>query len=339
MKLLSGRKFSSVFLILTVLIGASCVIGNDVSMFPQRRPLSESTVGGNRSARQKILLVDLSGVLLDNDNRVALGLIEIESTVTKLKAALDQAEDDENIRAVLVRINSPGGSVSASEIIYHELKAFRVRRKIPMYVLMLDLAASGGYYAAMAADRVYAIPTTATGSIGVVVPMINFAGLMNRFGVKDTTVKSGPHKDMLSPFREPTEDDRVIAQSIVDDYYQQFVDRIQGARPGMSREEILKAADGRIYTARQALDLKLIDGIRHIDEVVSELEQVTGGRPLRVITYRNYQKFNDNLYASAETGPAAFQVRPPALYLWQGAMAPGEAFENLGRAVGPVLSR
>jgi len=311
-----------------------------INLWPQPQPLSESTVGGDKSGREKLLLVDVSGILLDEDTRVALGLVNLQSSVTKLKSILQKAEDDEDIRAVLVRVNSPGGSVTASELLYHEIKMFRDKRKIPVYVLMMDLAASGGYYLSMAAERVYALPTTTTGSIGVILPMINFAGLMNRFGVKDTTVKSGPHKDMLSPFREPTEEDRVIAQSIINDYYQQFVDRVQAGRPSLKRDEILNIADGRVYTARQALEKGLIDGIRHMDEVVQELNQKAGGKELRIVTYRNEKRFDDNVYAdaSASIQPSA-QVQPPAMYLWQGGMAPSEAFDNFARSLGGALSR
>ncbi len=311
-----------------------------ITLFPQPQPLSESTVGGDKSGRDKLLLIDISGILLDEDTRAALGLVNLQSSVAKLKSILLKAEDDEDIRAVLLRVNSPGGSVTASELLYHEIKAFRDKRKIPVYVLMMDLAASGGYYLSMAAEKVYALPTTTTGSIGVILPMINFAGLMNRFGVKDTTVKSGPHKDMLSPFREPTDEDRVIAQSIINDYYQQFVDRVQAGRPSLKREDIVKAADGRVYTAHQALEKGLIDGIRHMDEVVAELNQKAGGKELRIVTYRNEKKFDDNIYAdaSASVTPLA-QVQPPAFYLWQGGMAPSEAFETMAHSLGGALSR
>lgn len=330
-------RFAGALLVISLLVTSGCVFG-DVSLFPQPKPLSESTVGGNRSAREKLLLVDISGILLDEDTRAALGLVNIESSVTRLKSVLDKAEKDKEVKAVMLRVNTPGGSVTASELLYHEIQMFREKRKIPVYVLMMDLAASGGYYLSMSAERVYALPTTTTGSIGVILPMINFSGLMNRFGVKDTTVKSGPHKDMLSPFREPTEEDRVIAQSIIDDYYQQFVDRIQKGRPSLTREAILKAADGRVYTARQALEKGLIDGIRHMSEVIEELNQKAGSE-LRIVTYRNEPKFDDNIYANASGSAIPVKVQPPALYLWQGGMAPSEVMEIFGRSLGGALSR
>jgi len=320
---------------------SGCFVGNtmDLSLFPKEEPLMESVVHGSSSAKTKILMVDISGILVDQEAKSAFGLIDIDNSVARLRSVFDKASEDDRVKAVLLRVNSPGGAVTAAELMHREIENFRRERGIPVYVLMMDMAASGGYYISMAADRVYALPTTATGSIGVIIPSINFAGLMNRFGVKDTTVKSGPHKDILSPLREPTEDDRKIIQSVIDDYYSQFVDRIAANRKELTRDQIVKAADGRIYTARQALELKLIDGIRHMDEVLRELEKAAGGREAQVIVYRTKLKVNDNIYVDAGAAPVVPGVRAPALYLWAGALQPADAYDLMGRSLAPLLSR
>ncbi|MCI0546742.1 MAG: S49 family peptidase, partial [Candidatus Rokubacteria bacterium] len=160
-----------------VLAGCSVV---SIDLTPRVRPLEESTVEG--SAPDKVLLVDLSGVLAEEP----LLTLETRPSVpllARVREELEKAEEDARVRAVVLRINSPGGTVTASDILYHEITRFKERRKIPVVACILDVGASGGYYVALAADRIVVHPTTVTGSIGVLMLTVNASGLLEKIGV------------------------------------------------------------------------------------------------------------------------------------------------------------
>src|SRR5438034_142823 len=153
------------------------------------RPLQETVLEGE--GRAKILLVDVSNVITDLPTRHAFGLIEEESTVARVHAELKKAADDERVKAIVVRVNSPGGGVTASDDVYGEIVRFKKERKVPVVAALGDVAASGGYYVACAADRIVAHPTTVTGSIGVIMTSLNLEGLLAKVGVRNQTFKAG----------------------------------------------------------------------------------------------------------------------------------------------------
>jgi protease-4 len=197
----------------------ACVLmNNEINPFQSgREPLEEKKVDGK--GFDKILLIEISNVITGNEEERPLGLEARESTVTRVKETLRKAEKDRRVKAVVLRIDSPGGGVTASDIIYREINNFKQKRNVPVVAALMDTAASGGYYVALAADEIVAHPTTVTGSIGVIMLNLNVEGLFRKIGVSDTTVKSGAHKDIGSPFRKPTESDRRILQGVIDDLY------------------------------------------------------------------------------------------------------------------------
>src|SRR6267143_3862288 len=211
---------------LSVLISAALLLQGctlvDIDLQPRIHPLKEETVEG--SGTSKILLMDVSGVLSDESGGVVLGTPPPRvPIVARVREELQKAEDDDNVKALIVRINSPGGTITASDLIYREIESFKTRRKIPVVAVMMDVAASGGYYAALAADTIFALPTTVTGSIGVIMLTVNAQGLLDKLGVSTSTIKSGPRKDMGSPFRQLTDDERTIFQSVIDELQAQFL--------------------------------------------------------------------------------------------------------------------
>src|SRR5262249_38491539 len=156
----------------------------------------------------------------------------------------------------------------ATETLHHELVRWREEHDEPLIAFMNGIAASGGYYVAMAADEIFAHPATITGSIGVVMPGLGFAGLMQRYGVVNQTIKSGPLKDVGSSTREMTAEDRAHLQGIVDALYGRFVDVVSAGRPKLDPARVRELADGRLFTAPQALDAGLIDAIGYIEDAV-----------------------------------------------------------------------
>ncbi len=289
---------------------AGCITINAIGS--QREFLVESVVHGEEGP--KILLVEIDGEISDVDFSGAFGIAERESTTARLREQLDRAREQGDIRALLLRINSPGGSVTASDIIYHELLRFKEEQKIPVVAELMGVAASGGYYAAMAADEVIAHPTTVTGSIGVLFSGVNFAGLMEKVGIEDQTLTSGAFKDSGSPLREMTPEERAQLQSVIDDFYLRFRKVVADGR-GLSDMQLDTAADGRVFTALQALDKKLIDRVGYLEDAVKAAEKRAGLPASRVVSYHRPREWRENLYFRADATPPEFS---PALWrrLW-----------------------
>lgn len=262
------------------------------------RPLKEITLEGK--GRDRILLIDLSGTISSEKRRSLIGPdSEPDSLVARLKEELDKASEDKRIKAVILRINSPGGTVTACDIIHKEIVRFKEKRNVFVAACLMDIAASGGYYIANAADTIIAHPTTVTGSIGVIALKFNIKGLMDKIGIEEESVKSGDKKDIFSYWRGITEEEKKIMQGIIDALHGQFLRVIDDGRKHLSLEEIKRLADGRVYTARQALDHKLIDGIGYLNDVINTCKKVTGMEKARVVAYHRPAAYKNNIYSQA----------------------------------------
>jgi protease-4 len=218
-----------------------------------------------------------------------------------IRESLQKAEKDPSVAAVILRINSPGGTVTASDIIHHDISEFRKRTRLPVHACIMGIGASGGYYVASAADRITAHPTAITGSIGVILMKFNLEGLMGKIGVEEQTVKSGDKKDIMSPFRKATPEEVKLGQEIIDQLYGRFLDVVM-SRPGnsLTRDELKKVADGRIFTAGQALEARLIDRSGYLDDVIADLRKQVGDDKARVVTYFRPGSYKGSIHA--ETG-------------------------------------
>ena len=229
----------------------------------------------------------------------------------------------------MLRINSPGGGVTASDDVYGELVGFKRERKVPVVAALGDVAASGGYYVACAADQVVAHPTTVTGSIGVILVNLNVEGLLGKIGVRNETFKAGEHKDLLSPLRGATPEERRIVQSILDSLHARFVAVVREARPKLDTGRLAELTDGRIFDASQALAAGLVDRIGGLRDAIDVAKKASGLETARVVVYRRADERRENIYSRAG-GPAQVNVLPVDLgalggggprfmYLW----APG----------------
>ena len=192
---------------------------------------------------------------------------------------IERATEDDDVKAILVRVNSPGGSAAACHEIYQALQRTRTAGKV-VVASMADVAASGGYYVAAPADAVYADPATLTGSIGVIVSHQDMSGLLTKIGVKSEVVKSGELKDMLSPTRPLDEKQRAVIEALVAEVYEQFVADVVAGRE-MEKEEVIALADGRIYTGSQAKENGLVDELGGFHDALMEAGRLTGieGKP------------------------------------------------------------
>lgn len=274
-------------------------IGNKIS------PFEEKIITGE--GEDKILLIDIEGVISGKDQTNILGIRKELGMVEKIKEQLNKAEKDKDIKAIILKLNTPGGTVTASDIIYHELMEFKKKRDVKIIAAMMDLSTSGGYYISMAADKIIAHPTTITGSIGVLALKINVKGLFDIIGIEDETIKSGDKKDMTSPFRPFTKEEKKIFQDIIDSLFQNFLTVVKDNRKNLSHEEIIKLADGRVYTARQALQLKMIDQIGYMEDAIELARKEAGLEKATVITYHRSFQYKENIYSSS------FPAAPPSV--------------------------
>ncbi len=295
-----------------------------VNLLEPPGPVQEVQLSG--SGDSKVLLLDLSGVISSQEKE---GWLPQPNLLATFKEELTKASKDEKIKAVVLRINSPGGTVNASDILYHELKTFKENRKIPVVASMMDVAASGGYYLAMATDAILVHPSTVTGSIGVIMLTVNAKGLLEKVGVEANAITSGPRKDMGSPFRSMTADEKEIFQGVIDSFYQRFLTVVQAGRPQLSAEQIKKLADGRIYSGDQAKAAGLVDDIGYLDEAIDLAKKNAGVTEARVVTYRRHGEYQNNIYSrvfgtgNGLSGLASMDLlsivrggSPQFMYLW-----------------------
>jgi len=219
-----------------------------------------------------------------------IGVIEIEGAITDMKDATEDVvkfKEDDSIKGVILRINSPGGAVGPTQEIYSEIKKLKQSKKV--YVSMGSVCASGGYYLAVTGDKVFASPSTITGSIGVIMEQAVVEDLMKKIGVEANTIKSGAFKDTGTPFRKMRDDERKYLQSVIDSIYEQFVNDVAEGRK-IPIEKVKQLADGRIYTGLQAKETGLIDNIGTFYDVVDDMQKELGihGKPSLVYGKRPF---------------------------------------------------
>jgi protease-4 len=267
----------------------------DLSLFPREKPLEEKVVEGKGPG--KILITDISGVLSYEEREKVELFREGISLVSRVKEELRLAAEDSEIRAVVLRIYSPGGEVNASDLLYHEIQRFKNEKQVKVVACFMGLATSGAYYVAASSDYIVAQPTTLTGSIGVIAFKINLQGLMEKVGIEDETITSGDKKDIWSPLRPATEEEREIFQEIIDEYQQRFLDVVRKGRPQVTQEDLKTIADGRVLSGRQALELHLVDEIGYLSDAVRWAREASGSPTAQVVMYHRPGTYVENIYS------------------------------------------
>ena len=264
-----------------------------IRLFPgQADPLNEFSLEGE--AKQKILVIPVRGII---SNAPREGFIRTRpSMVQEIVSQLRLAEKDENIKAVIFKIDSPGGSVTASDILYNEIQVFKERSGAKVVAAMMGLTASGGYYISLPADHILAHPTTITGSIGVIFRRPRVTGLMDKVGIDVEVNKSGKNKDIGSPFRAATVEEEKIFQDLTDRLAVRFVDLVAKHRK-LDPETIAEISTARVYLAQEALELGLVDEIGYLTNAVLEAKKLAKlPDDARIVVYRRTEYPDDNLY-------------------------------------------
>lgn len=314
-------------LILIAAVGCNPTGSFKITALPRDLTVEEEVVTpASGFVSDRIAVIDVSGVLM---NAHMPGLFtEGEHPVSFTVEKLAVAAKDRRVKAVVLRINSPGGSVTASDSLYQEVLEFKKKTGKPVIAYFQDVAASGAYYMACATDEIMAQRTTVTGSIGVVMQMMDVSRLFNLVGLSADAIKSGAFKDSGSPFRPMRADEREVFQGLVDGFYKQFVGVVQAGRPKLTHEKILKLADGRVYTAEQALENGLIDRIGTMNEAVESAKNRAGIKAANVVMYHRPLDWTPNIYASGPGGtpqavnlfnvnlPSFWTRQPRFMYIW-----------------------
>ncbi|MCK8602761.1 signal peptide peptidase SppA [Desulfoferrobacter suflitae] len=280
---------------LTMLSIAAC--SPKINIFPDTtKPLKEKILQG--SGKDKVLLVHIRGFISDTPGT---SLFQPKpSMLQEIVAQFRLAQKDDHIKAVVLQINTPGGSTTASDILYQEIVRFKRKSNVKVVAAMMDVAASGGYYICLPCDYIIAHPTTVTGSVGVLFITPKVIGLMAKIGLEVEISKSGENKDMGSPFRAATEAENQIVQGLIDELGQRFIDLVGKHRKHVSQDELARIATGRIYLANQALKVGLVDEIAYMDDAVSRARELAGlPEDAKVVSYRRTEYPDDNLYNTA----------------------------------------
>lgn len=266
----------------------------------------------------KVVRIPLEGVIMHaEDGGLFVAQPDmVESVLTQVRAA----ERDPEMRAVILEVNSPGGGVTPSDEIYNALSRFRASRPDRRVVIFIrDLGASGAYYAAMAGDFIIAEPTAAVGSIGVIMQTLNLEGLSKKIGITDVTIKSGTNKDLLNPFQPVDTNQVVLLQELIDDMQSRFAGIVAKSRQ-LDPVAAPELFDGRIFSARTALEKGLIDEIGYWNDVLAHTAQLLNTGALRVIRYEPEKTFLEHLFETRSPVPLPNLKplhTPQFLYLWK----------------------
>lgn len=289
------RRFSFVVFLAIAAFMVSCATPK-IRLFPsQADPLQEHTLSGK--ADPKVAVIPIRGVISDEPRegfmRTRPGMVQ--EVVSQLKLA----EEDKDVKAVIFKIDSPGGSVTASDILYNEIEVFKKRTGVKIVAAMMGVTASGGYYISLPADFILAHPTTITGSIGVIFRRPKVTGLMDKVGIGIEVSKSGKNKDIGSPFRAATAEEEKIFQDLTDRLAVRFVDLVAKHRR-LEPEVIAEISSARVYLADEALKLGLVDEVGYLEKALDKAKKLAGlPDDARVVVYRRSEYPNDNLYNTA----------------------------------------
>lgn len=311
-------------LVLIVIIGVMSVgkamknIAAGEALGEDEYPALEETWSSG-SGKTKVVLIPLRGLITLEQEA---GFFRSDAaSASMVLSSIRRATHDPEVKAVILDIDSGGGSITASDVIYNALLEFKAAQQGRKVVAIFgDIAASGAYYVALPADKIIAHPTTITGSIGVLIQVLNIKGLGEKVGVKDVTIKSGRNKDLLNPFEDISEEQRAMLQEVIDEMHDRFVSLVSASRR-MSKEEVADLADGRIFTASMAKDLGLVDQIGYWRDAVSAAAQLLKVDKVKV--YRYEREFSlSTLLKGAQMTPPRSQLQFDStdirfLYLWQ----------------------
>jgi protease IV len=291
-------------LLLSTLAACNPRVQVDIGRGEERKLVATTILADENPGSAKVAIIDVRGMLADaqRPDLFGQGINPVDRFVTLLSIA----EKDENVRALILRITSPGGTVTASDIMYRELRRFQDTTHKPVVASLGEVAASGGYYLAVGTDRIVAEPTSITGSVGVIMPTINVSAGLNSIGIRSRSVKSGANKDLANPLEPIREDQYAVLQGLVDEYFARFKTLVLERRPNIKPENIDKCTDGRVFSGAQAAALGLVDETGGMREAFAAAKKLAGLTSASLVKYADEDHPARSAY-SLNPAPAAAQ--------------------------------
>ncbi len=324
--------YSGLLILPTILVGCGQTAFH-IELAPIDRQLEETRIQRDAGlfVFDKIAIIDVDGLLA---NRQKGGWFRRgENPVSLFIEKLDKAAADRSVKAVVLRLNSPGGTVAASDIMYHHLQEFRRETGKPVIACVLGIGCSGAYYIACGCDGIIAQPSGVVGNIGTVFQTFSVAGTMHKIGVKAVTIKSGELKDMASPLHDLSDGEHKVLQEIIEQFSEQFFEVVRKGRKTIDEQKMVELSDGRVFTAQQALQHGLIDKIGYLEDGIKWAKEIAGVKKSRVVIYNRPSSYKPNAYSLASAnadgiGPLVNLELPDwlnaggaqFLYLWQPAV-------------------
>jgi protease IV len=286
------RPFIGCFLFLGL---AGCGTGSFlITPVNNTSELKEVTVEEGKGSA-KIAIIEVEGMLMDEQNG---GLLQpSENPLSLFVQELDQAACDDDVKAVVLRVNSPGGSVTTSDTMYDAVQRFKNKTHKPVVACALELDASGAYYVSCAADKIMVSPTSIVGSIGVIFESFDFEDTLDKLGVRSDAIKSAPLKDMASPYRHLTPEAREVMQGMVDEYYARFKNIVFSSRGITDTKTMDLVTDGRVFSGTRAVELGLADQTGYLNDAIDLARQMIGAKKGEVIMYKRPYGYSGSIYA------------------------------------------
>jgi protease-4 len=316
-------------LVVALLAACSPKVQVDIGRGAERELVARPVLADPNPGKSKVAMIDVRGLIADarEPDLFDQGVNPVDRFVTQLGLA----ERDGDVAAVIVRITSPGGTVTASDIMHRELRRFEQTTHKPVVASLGEVAASGGYYLALASDRIVAEPTTITGSVGVIMPTINFSEGLNRIGIYSRSVKSAANKDLANPLEPMRDEQYAVLQGLVDQYFARFKGLVLERRPRIKPEDVPNCTDGRVFSGDQAVALGLADEVGGMREAFAAAKTLAGLRAATLVKYSDKDRPARSIYAVDDTPTPAAQQSGLNLHLnLAGPLAGSAASETSG---------
>ncbi len=323
--------FAVLFISAAILAGCNPGGALQIQMVPSEKKLQETQIHRDKGlfVFDKIAIIDVKGTMEDARQG---GLLQVgQNPVSTFIENLDKAAKDTDVKAIVLRVDSPGGTVVAAEIMHHYLEEFKSKSKKPVVVCVTGMACSGAYYLSCAADGIVAQKSSVVGNIGTIMETFSIAGTMQKIGVQEVTIKSGQLKDIGSPFHNLTPPEKDVLEGIIKEMFQQFVGVVREGRKSISEEQLQTLTDGRVFTGEQGLKEGLVDKIGYISDAISWAKKLANVQKVRVVIYHRASVYTPNAYspvsAQATGLESLINIKLPDwltsvgktqfLYLWQ----------------------
>lgn len=279
-------------MILCFICTGCAFVSVDLASLTQISPLEERVI--REGSKEKILVVEILGLIRTTGSRDTF--IQRQGTLERLDNVLDKAKKDDGIKGVILKIDSPGGSYTASDLVFRRIREYKASQNIPVVGCIVDQGTSGAYMAALSTDYIIALPSSVVGNVGVLLPSISLGGLMEKLGIDNQTITSGDLKDAGTPLRDMTEQEYALLRGIVMEFHSNFMNTVRETRP-VTEQDVAVFQDGRVVTSTTGKALHLIDEVGYYEDALKKIESLTGIEKPTVVVYRRKGENQGGFYS------------------------------------------